>query len=103
MERDKRPRQRYQEVLQELDTALFWLERPTAERGYASDAQRSEMFHLGEADGLAFLRHPQGIKAPALGSLCGAAIPAVWKEGARQCGEPSQMGRESQRWQEGVW
>ena len=41
MERDERLRQRYQEVLQELETALSWLERPTVECGYVSDAQRS--------------------------------------------------------------
>ena len=89
MERDEALRQRYQEVLQGLATAPSWLERPTAEREYASNAQRSAKFHVGEASGLAFLGHLPGMKARTLDSLYGAAISAAWKEGVRRRGEPS--------------
>ena len=56
----------YGKVLNALEEALFWLERPLAEGPDVHDAQRSGMFHLGAAGGFAFAGHLPGIKSEAL-------------------------------------
>ena len=63
---DERLRSVYGKVLNALEEALSWLERPPAEGPDVHDAQRSGMFHLGAAGGLAFVGHLPGIKAEAL-------------------------------------
>ena len=66
MDRDERLRSVYGNVLNTLEEALFWLERPPAEDPDVHDAQRSGMFHLGAAGGLAFFGCLPGIKSEAL-------------------------------------
>ena len=66
MDRDERLRSVYGNVLNTLEEALFWLERPPAEGPGVHDAQRSGMFHLGAAGGLAFFGRLPGIKSEAL-------------------------------------
>ena len=66
MDRDERLRSVYGKVLNTLEEALFWLERPPAEDPDVHDAQRSGMFHLGTAGGLAFFGCLPGIKSEAL-------------------------------------
>ena len=66
MDSDERLRSVYGKVLNALDEALFWLERPLAEGPDVHDAQRSGMFHLGASGGFAFVGHLPGIKSEAL-------------------------------------
>ena len=66
MDRDERLGSMYGKVLNALEEALFWLERPPAEGPGVHDAQRSGMFHLGAAGGLAFFGRLPGIKSEAL-------------------------------------
>ena len=66
MDGDERLRSVYGKVLNALEETLSWLERPPAEGPYVHDAQRSGMFHLGAAGGLAFSGHLPGIKSEAL-------------------------------------
>ena len=66
MDRDERMRSVYGKVLNALEEALFWLERPPAEGADVHDAQRAGMFHLGAAGGLAFSGRLPGIKSEAL-------------------------------------
>ena len=66
MDRDERLGSMYGKVLNALEEALFWLERPPAEGPGVHDAQRSGMFHLGAAGGLAFFGCLPGIKSEAL-------------------------------------
>ena len=66
MDRDKQPRSVYEQILEALDQALCWLERPPAEGPDAHDAQRSGMFYLGVAGGLAFSGLLPGISSEAL-------------------------------------
>ena len=66
MDRDERLRSVYGKVLNALEEALFRLERPPAEDPGVHDAQRSGMFHLGAAGGLAFSGRLPGIKSEAL-------------------------------------
>ena len=66
MDRDERLGSMYGKVLNALEEALFWLERPPAEDPDVHDAQRSGMFHLGTAGGLAFFGCLPGIKSEAL-------------------------------------
>ncbi len=66
MDREERPRSVYGMVLQALEEALSWLERPPAGGPDVHDTQRSGMFHLGVAGGLAFSGHLPGIKSKAL-------------------------------------
>ena len=66
MDRDERLRSVYGKVLQALVEALSWLERPPAGGLDVHDAQRSGMFHLGAAGGLAFSGHLPGIRSEAL-------------------------------------
>ena len=66
MDRDERLGSMYGKVLNALEEALFWLERPPAEGPGVHDAQRSGMFHLGAAGGLAFFGRLPGINSEAL-------------------------------------
>ena len=66
MDDDERLRSGYEEVQNELEEALSWLERPPAEGPDVHDAQRSGMFHLGAAGGLAFSGRLPGIKSETL-------------------------------------
>ena len=66
MNSDEQLRSEYGKVLNALEEALFWLERPLAEGPDVHDAQRSGMFHLGAAGGFAFAGHLPGIKSEAL-------------------------------------
>ena len=66
MDRDEQPRSVYEQILEALDQALYWLERPPAEGPDAHDAQRSGMFYLGVAGGLAFSGLLPGIRSEAL-------------------------------------
>ena len=66
MDSDEPLRSEYGKVLNALEEALFWLERPLAEGPDVHDAQRSGMFHLGAAGGFAFAGHLPGIKSEAL-------------------------------------
>ena len=66
MDSDERLRSVYGKVLNALEEALFWLERPPAEDPDVHDAQQSGMFHLGAAGGLAFVGCLPGIKSEAL-------------------------------------
>ena len=66
MDRDERLRSVYWKVLNALEEALLWLERPPAEGPDVHDAQRPGMFHLGAAGGLAFSARLPGIKSEAL-------------------------------------
>ncbi len=66
MDSDERLRSVYEKVLNALEEALSWLERPPAEGPDADDAQWSGMFHLGAAGGLAFVGRLPGIKVEAL-------------------------------------
>ena len=66
MDRDERLGSMYGKVLNALEEALFRLERPPAEDPGVHDAQRSGMFHLGTAGGLAFSGRLPGIKSEAL-------------------------------------
>ena len=66
MDRDERLRSVYGKVLNALEEALFWLERPPAGGPDVRDAQRSGMCHLGTAGGLTFSGHLPGIKSEAL-------------------------------------
>ena len=66
MDRDERLRSAYQDVLKSLYRALSWLERPPADGRDAHDPQRSAMFHLGKAGGLAFSGLLPGIGSEAL-------------------------------------
>ena len=66
MDRDERLGSMYGKVLNALEEALFWLERPPAEGPGVYDAQRSGMFHLGAAGGLAFFGRLPGINSEAL-------------------------------------
>ena len=66
MDRDERLRSVYGKVLNALEEALFWLERPPAEGADVHDAQRAGMFHLGAAGGLAFSGCLPGINSEAL-------------------------------------
>ena len=66
MDSDEQLRSEYGKVLNALEEALFWLERPLAEGPDVHDAQRSGMFHLGAAGGFAFAGHLPGIKSEAL-------------------------------------
>ena len=66
MDRDERLGSMYGKVLNALEEALFWLERPPAEGPGVHDAQRSGMFHLGAAGGLAFFGRLPRIKSEAL-------------------------------------
>ena len=66
MDRDERLRSVYGKVLNALEEALFWLERPPAEGADVHDAQRAGMFHLGAAGGLAFSGRLPGINSEAL-------------------------------------
>ena len=71
------------EVLQGLATAPSWLERPTAERECVSNAQRSAMFHVGEASGLAFLGHLPRMKARTLDSARDEIVYLIDTQGLR--------------------
>ena len=75
MDRDERLRSVYGKVLNALEEALFWLERPPAEDPDVHDAQRSGMFHLGTAGGLAFSGRLPGIKSVAMRGLLGEGAP----------------------------
>ncbi len=66
MDSDERLRSVYGKVLNALGEALFWLQRPPAEGPDVHDAERSWMFHLGAAGGLAFVGRLPGIKSEAL-------------------------------------
>ena len=66
MHRDERLRSVCGKVLQALEEALSWLERPPAGGLDVHDAQRSGMFHLGAAGGLAFFGHLPGIRSEVL-------------------------------------
>ena len=66
MDSDERLGYVYGKILNALEEALFWLERPLAEGPDVHDAQRSGMFHLGVAGGFAFVGHLPGIKSEAL-------------------------------------
>ncbi len=66
MDCDERLGSVYGKILNVLEEALFWLERPPAEGPDVHDAQRSGMFHLGVAGGLAFSGCLPGIKSEAL-------------------------------------
>ena len=66
MDSDERLPSVYGKVLNALEEALFWLERPLAEGPDVHDAQRSGMFHLGASGGFAFVGHLPGIKSEAL-------------------------------------
>ena len=66
MDRDEQLRSAYQDVLKALYRALSWLEPSPAAGPDVYDAQRSAMFHLGEAGGLAFSGLLPGIGSEAL-------------------------------------
>ena len=66
MERDEQPRSVYQQLLEALEQAFDWLERPPAEGPDAHDPQRAGIFSLGVAGGLAFAALLPGINSEAL-------------------------------------
>ena len=66
MGHDKRLRSAYEEILNALEEALVWLEQPPAKHSDANDLQRSAMFHLGRAGGLAFFGRLPGIRSEGL-------------------------------------
>ena len=66
MDRDEQPRSVYEQIQEALEQARCWLERPPAEGTDADDAQRSGMFSLGVAGGLAFSGLLPGISSAAL-------------------------------------
>ena len=66
MDSDERLRSVYEKVLNALEEALSWLERPPAEGPDVDDVQWSGMFHLGATGGLAFVGRLPGIKVEAL-------------------------------------
>ena len=66
MERDEQPRSVYEQLLEALEQALYWLERPPAEGPDAHDPQRAGIFSLGVAGGLAFAGLLPGINSEAL-------------------------------------
>lgn len=66
MDRDEQPRSVYEQIQEALEQALCWLQRPPAEGTDAHDAQRSGLFHLGVAGGLAFSGLLPGIRSEAL-------------------------------------
>ena len=66
MERDEQPRPVYEQLLEALEQALYWLERPPAEGPDAHDPQRAGIFSLGVAGGLAFAGLLPGINSVAL-------------------------------------
>lgn len=66
MDSDEQLRSTHQAVLKALNRALSWLERPPAEGPDTDATQRSAMFHLGEAGGLAFSGLLPGIGSDAL-------------------------------------
>ena len=66
MDSDERPRSVYRKILNALEEGLSCLERPPAAGPDVHDAQRSGMFHLGAAGGLAFCGRLPGIDSEAL-------------------------------------
>ena len=66
MDRDEQPRSVYEQIQEALEQALCWLQRPPAEGPDAADAQRSGLFSLGVAGGLAFSGLLPGISSAAL-------------------------------------
>ena len=66
MDSDERLRSEYGKILNALEEARRCLERPPAEGPDVHDAQRSGMFHLGAAGGLAYSGRLRGIHAEAL-------------------------------------
>ena len=66
MDRDEQPRSVYEQMQESLEQAICWLERPSAEGPDADDAQRSGLFSLGVAGGLAFSGLLPGINSAAL-------------------------------------
>lgn len=66
MDRAEQPRSVYEQIQEALEQALCWLQRPPAEGTEAYDAQRSGLFSLGVAGGLAFAGLLPGIRSEAL-------------------------------------
>ena len=66
MDRDEQPRSVYEQIQEALEQALCWLQRTPAEGPDEPDAQRSGMFCLGVAGGLAFSGFLPGISSEAL-------------------------------------
>ena len=66
MDRNEQTRSVYEQIQEALQQALCCLERPPAEGPEAHDAQRSGLFSLGAAGGLAFAGLLPGISSEAL-------------------------------------
>ena len=66
MDHDEQTRSAYEQILAALKQALYWLQRPPVEGTDAHDVQRSGLFSLGVAGGLAFAGLLPGIRSEAL-------------------------------------
>ena len=66
MNGDERQRSVYGKVLSALEKALDWLDRSPTGDPDVHDAQRTGMFHLGAAGGVAFSGHLPGVESQAL-------------------------------------
>ena len=66
MDCDEQTRSVYEQIQEALQQALCWLQRPPAEGPDAHNAQRSGLFSLGVAGGLAFAGLLSGIRSEAL-------------------------------------